>query len=80
MPTWLDVPLVVGVFCLATMKPLATSGNPDFAPTLNLLGSFLISVASVTYLYESHALDDLALPILAQTLLHGPACRSRRWL
>lgn len=71
IPTGLGVLLTSGVLYVATMKLLATSGNPDFAPTLIRLGSFLIPVACVSDLYESHALDDLALPILAPSFLHG---------
>jgi Flp pilus assembly protein CpaB len=64
--------LAIGaVLYWATMKLLASSGNPNFAPTVIMLGAFLIPVAYVTYLYESAALDDLPIPTLALTFFYG---------
>jgi RsiW-degrading membrane proteinase PrsW (M82 family) len=63
--------LIGAVLYWATMKLLASSGNPNFAPTVIVLGAFLIPVAYVTYLYESEALHDVPVPTLALTFFYG---------
>lgn len=68
---WWRVLLVGTVLYFATMKLLASSGNPNFAPTVILLGAFLIPVAYLTYLYESNALEDVPLSTLALTFFYG---------
>jgi RsiW-degrading membrane proteinase PrsW (M82 family) len=68
---WWRVLLIGALLYWATMKLLASSGNPNFAPTVILIGAFLIPVAYVTYLYESEALQDVPLPTLALTFFYG---------
>jgi RsiW-degrading membrane proteinase PrsW (M82 family) len=54
-----------------TLRLLASSGNPNLAPTVILLGAFTIPVAYVVYLYESDALFDMPAPIIALTFFYG---------
>ncbi|TAK24567.1 MAG: PrsW family intramembrane metalloprotease [Chloroflexota bacterium] len=53
------------------MKLLASSGNPNFAPTVILLGAFVVPVTYVIYLYEVDALHDVPVLTLALTFFYG---------
>jgi RsiW-degrading membrane proteinase PrsW (M82 family) len=68
---WWRVLLIGAALYFATMKLLGSSGNPNFAPTVILLGAFLIPVTYVTYLYESNALEDIPLSTMALTFFYG---------
>jgi RsiW-degrading membrane proteinase PrsW (M82 family) len=68
---WWRVLAIGALLYWATMKLLASSGNPNFAPTVIMIGSFLIPVAYVTYLYESESLVEVPLPTLALTFFYG---------
>lgn len=43
----------------AALRLLAATGNPNLAPTVLLVGAFLVPVVFVVYLYESNALYDV---------------------
>jgi protease PrsW len=68
---WWRVLAIGALLYWVTMKMLASSGNPNFAPTVIMIGAFLIPVAYVTYLYESQALHDVPVPTLALTFFYG---------
>lgn len=68
---WWRILLVGALLYWATMKLLASSGNPNFAPTVILIGAFLIPVTYVTYLYEADALYDISAPTLWLTFFYG---------
>ena len=68
---WWRVLAVGAVLYWATMKLLESSGNPNFAPTVILLGAFLIPVTYVTYLYEADALYDVPAGTLWLTFFYG---------
>jgi RsiW-degrading membrane proteinase PrsW (M82 family) len=56
---WFQV-LVGGILLfLATEQALRLTGNPNLFPTILLIGSFVIPIAFVTYMYESERRQDL---------------------
>lgn len=64
--------LLIGfVLYLAAMKLLATSGNPNFVPTVIFLGAFLVPVVYVVFLYEHGALTNVSPSIIALTFFYG---------
>jgi RsiW-degrading membrane proteinase PrsW (M82 family) len=68
---WWRVLLGGGLLYWITLRLLADSGNPNLAPTVILLGAFVMPVAYVTYLYEHEALDDIPPSTLAMTIFYG---------
>lgn len=54
-----------------TEEILKASGNPNIAPTVMLLGAFLVPVTFVAYLYEADALYDVSPIAVALTFLYG---------
>lgn len=59
------------LFYLASMRLLAASGNANLAPTVIVLGAFLVPVVYVTYLYETDELYDVPTPTVALVFLSG---------
>ncbi len=68
---WWRVLLIGLVLYWATSKLLASTGNPNLVPTVLLLGSFLVPVTYVVFLYESGALYDVPIPTVALTFFYG---------
>jgi RsiW-degrading membrane proteinase PrsW (M82 family) len=68
---WWRILLVGAALYWATMKLLGSSGNPNFAPTVILIGAFLVPVVYVTYLYEADALYDVPTGTLWLTFFYG---------
>jgi RsiW-degrading membrane proteinase PrsW (M82 family) len=52
-------------------RTLIATSNPNFAPSVILLGAFLVPVSFVTYLYERLPTLDVPLPALAVCFLWG---------
>lgn len=70
---WLQV-LVGGLVLLYLVeRVLVATRNPNFVPSVILLGAFLIPVAFVTYLYERLSDWEVPLPPLAVCFLWGGA-------
>lgn len=68
---WLQI-LVLGILLfIATEQALIITGNPNFFPTVILLGAFVIPVAFVTYFYEHVKHRDISLPILTTSFIVG---------
>jgi RsiW-degrading membrane proteinase PrsW (M82 family) len=67
---WLWVFIVGILLFIATEQALKYTGNPNFFPTLLLLGSFVIPVTFVTYIYERERRLDThtGSPLVAATL------------
>ena len=68
---WLQI-LVGGVLLfIATEQALRITGNPNFIPTVILLGAFVIPVTFVTYFYEHVRDRDISLPLLTTCFFVG---------
>ncbi|MGH2460349.1 MAG: PrsW family intramembrane metalloprotease [Chloroflexota bacterium] len=68
---WWRVLIVGAILYWVLVKLLASSGNPNFVPTVILIGAFLVPVTFVVYLYESGALYDIPVPTVALTFFYG---------
>jgi RsiW-degrading membrane proteinase PrsW (M82 family) len=70
---WLRTFVAGLVLLYFTERVLVTTGNPNFVPSVILLGAFIVPVVFVTYLYER--LPDWEVPIgpLATCFLWGGA-------
>src|SRR5437867_2535718 len=69
--TWWRVLLIGIVLYWAFAKLLTSTGNPNLIPTVILLRAFLVPVVYVVYLYESGALYDVPIPMVALTFFYG---------
>lgn len=56
---------------VATEQALRITGNPNFLPTVILLGAFVVPVTFVTYFYEYVRHRDISLPLLTTCFLVG---------
>ena len=66
---WLQV-LVSGLFLLFLVeRTLVATSNPNYVPSVILLGAFLVPISFVTYLYERLPSRDVPLPALAVCFL-----------
>jgi RsiW-degrading membrane proteinase PrsW (M82 family) len=69
--TWLWILGVgVGLFFLANLT-LQGTGNPNFFPTVIMLGSFVVPIAFVSYFYEHVRDRDIPLSVLGVCFLVG---------
>lgn len=56
---------------IATEQALLVTGNPNFVPTIILLGAFVVPITFVAYFYE-HVMDrDISLPLLTSCFFVG---------
>jgi len=68
---WLQV-LVSGLVLLFLVeRTLVATSNPNYVPSVILLGAFLVPISFVTYLYERLPSWDVPLPALAVCFLWG---------
>jgi len=71
LPPWLQV-LLGGIFLfIAAERALSITGNPNFFPTLLLLGAFTIPVAFIIYFYEHVKHREISLPLLTTSFIAG---------
>ncbi len=68
---WFQILLSGLVLFYALEKLLRSTHNPNFVPSVLLLGAFLVPVTMVMYLYESSPVHDIPLPSLAVSFLWG---------
>jgi protease PrsW len=68
---WLQMLLSGIVLLFLVERTLIATSNPNFAPSVILLGAFLVPVTFVTYLYERLPSWDVSLPALAVCFLWG---------
>jgi protease PrsW len=68
---WLQMLLSGIVLLFLVERTLITTSNPIYAPSVILLGAFLVPVTFVTYLYERLPSWDVSLPALAVCFLWG---------
>jgi RsiW-degrading membrane proteinase PrsW (M82 family) len=68
---WLQI-LIVGILLfVATEQALRITRNPNFFPTVILLGSFVVPTAFVSYFYEHVKHREISLPLLTTCFLVG---------
>src|SRR5215210_7665110 len=68
---WLQVLHSGFVLLVLVDRPLIATSNPNYAPSVILLGALLVPVTFVTYLYERLPSLDVPLPALAVCFLWG---------
>lgn len=69
--SWKQV-LMVGLLLFATgVAVMRTTGNVKLFPTVTMIGSFLIPVVYVTYIYQHRRLSRLTLGTTAMTFFYG---------
>src|SRR5215207_7188228 len=68
---WLQMLLSGFVLLFLVERTLIATSNPNYAPSVILLGAFLVPVTFVTYLYEQLPSWDVSLPALAVCFLWG---------
>src|SRR5215218_7987703 len=68
---WLQLLLSGIVPLFLVERTLIATSNPNYAPSVILLGAFLVPVTFVTYLYERLPSWDVSLPALAVCFLWG---------
>jgi RsiW-degrading membrane proteinase PrsW (M82 family) len=68
---WLQILLSGIVLLFLVERTLIATSNPIYAPSVILLGAFLVPVTFVTYLYERLPSWDVSLPALAVCFLWG---------
>src|SRR5215212_6682211 len=66
---WLQMLLSGFVLLVLVERTLIATSNPNYAPSVILLGAFLVPVTFVTYLYERLPSLDVPLPALAGCFL-----------
>lgn len=71
--TWFLVVVSGLVLFLATDLALIATTNPNYLPTVILIGAFLIPVAFVTYIYQRVPMGEIPLAPIAVTFLWGGA-------
>lgn len=68
---WLLI-LVSGVLLfLLTLQALRITDNPNYYPTVILLGSFVVPVAFVTYFYDHVRHREISMPLLSTCFIMG---------
>ena len=68
---WLQILLSGIVLLILVERTLVATSNPNYAPSVILLGAFLVPVTFVTYLYERLPNWDVPLPAVAVCFLWG---------
>ncbi len=68
---WLQIFLAGILLFIATEQGLRITGNPNFFPTIILLGSFVVPTAFVTYFYEHVRHREISIPLLTTCFLVG---------
>jgi len=68
---WLQILLIGILLFVATEQALRITGNPNFFPTVVLLGAFVVPVAFVVYFYEHVKHREISLPLLTTCFIVG---------
>lgn len=68
---WLQIFVSGLVLLYLVERTLVATSNPNFVPSVILLGAFLVPITMVTYLYERLPNWDLPLPAIAVCFLWG---------
>jgi protease PrsW len=68
---WLKVLSTAAIFYVLLLVALLLTGNPNLFPTLVMVGSFMVPVAFVAFLYEHKHLSRLTMPTVSLAFLYG---------
>ena len=68
---WLQILIVGTILFFASEEAALITGNPNFFPTILLLGSFLIPVVFVAYFYEHVKHREISVPLLTTCFVVG---------
>ena len=68
---WLKVLSTAAVFYILLLVALLLTGNSNLFPSLVMVGSFMVPVAFVAFLYERRHLSRLTMPTVALAFLYG---------
>ena len=68
---WLQILIVGIVLFIATDQAMRLTGNPNYFPTVILLGSFVIPITFVTFFYDNVRHRHISLPLLTICFLVG---------
>jgi protease PrsW len=68
---WLQIFLSGLVLLFLVERTLIATSNPNYVPSVILLGAFLVPITFVTYLYERLPNWNVSMPALAVCFLWG---------
>jgi RsiW-degrading membrane proteinase PrsW (M82 family) len=68
---WWQVFLIGVVLYAAGLGALILSGNPNLFPTVVMIGSFLVPITYVAFLYESQHVSQVKMPTAAMSFVYG---------
>lgn len=68
---WLQILVVGAVLFILLAQALQSTQNPNYVPSLLLIGAFLVPVVFVTYIYEHEHIRDIPVPTVAFCFLWG---------
>ena len=68
---WGQILVTGAVLFVASEQALRLTGNPNFFPTVILLGAFVVPVTFVTYFYEHVMHYEISLPLLTTCFVVG---------
>lgn len=69
--SWLQILVIGTILFFASEWALTITGNPNFFPTILMLGSFLIPVVFVVYFYDHVKHREISLPLLTTSFVVG---------
>jgi RsiW-degrading membrane proteinase PrsW (M82 family) len=70
---WLQILIVGIVLVIGSEEALRITGNPNFFPTVILLGSFVVPVTFVVFFYEHVKHREISMPLLTSCFIVGGA-------
>jgi len=68
---WLKVLTTAAVFYILLLVTLLLTKNSNLFPTLAMVGSFMVPVAYVSFIYERKHLSRLTMPTVSLTFIYG---------
>lgn len=68
---WLQILLVGIILFIATLEAIRATNNPNFLPSVILLGSFVVPVTFIAYFYQYVKDRDISLPLLTTCFIVG---------
>ena len=69
--TWLRVLFTAAIFYFFLLIALLLTGNPNLFPTVVLVGSFMVPVAYVAFIYEHRHFSTVKMPTVSLTFFYG---------
>ncbi len=68
---WLKVLTTAAIFYILLLVALLLTRNSNLFPTLAMVGSFMVPVAYVAFIYERRHLSRLTMPTVSMTFIYG---------